>query len=167
MTASSSRHHSIIADTHLQRLIVCDPSARWLGAIRGSIDESQRRAVVPALDLDDAVGQSQTVNHALVTVFVPRDHAQKTIDQIRQSRLDRPVLFFAVCDPELAPWRLALVEAGCARVFTSLLQLDNLLQSAGEYFSVQPPVRFSWQDQILARMPWPRWASPKAPDSAA
>ncbi len=163
MSTPTNNQVSVFLDQVLQRMIICDPSGRWLGAIRGALDEMQRRAVVPSLDLQDAVRQAENANQALVVFYVSSDHPQKAIEQIHQNRLARHVLLFAVCDPVLSPWRLALVEAGCTRVFTSLLQLDDLIKSAGQFFNAEPPVRFSWQQLIQARMPWPAWSPEKDP----
>lgn len=160
-TGASPAGVPLFRDRRIQRLLVCGGSSGWLGAIRGSIPAADCRAVLPVLGAEDAAAELRTgIAQALVLVEVKAGRvAAPVLGGVLQGLpVDSAVI--AVGDAGLWPWRLVLVEAGYARVFTGLAELDSLLRLARRFFSGQMTDPLGWEQRVQRSLPWPGHASP-------
>jgi hypothetical protein len=158
-TTNPDKTGILFRDPLLQRLIVLDSSGRWLGAIRAEVAGIEQRSVVPALDWADAATQSHRVEQALVLCHISSDQVNSVTDKRSVAEFTAGTRHFAVGDQDLQPWRLPLVEAGFARVFTSILQLSDVIRLAQRFFSGQIASKPNLQRRLLLKMPWPNHAS--------
>lgn len=156
-------------DPSRHRIIVCDPSGRWLAVLRqaagwypGAAELPRRhpaRAITAALDPEDAVIQSRAVPLAVVAIRLDPRRLAEAIREIRRVGFGDQVRLVALGGPELAAWRHVLVEAGFADGLTSLTQADRLFRLAQDEpgWNCRPPL--TWRQEVARLLPWPRHAT--------
>lgn len=167
----------VFSALHAQRIIVLDPLGRWLGLIRARLSgvagaqtpantaqalrrhDCPGRAVVPALNLDDALSMAMRLERSVVLVDMA---AGRMIAETRSvAAMNWPVsVMLLASSMECRPAEeLFLLEGGFDALVRSVAEVDRVIRLAAGHFSGQWPVQPKWPEGLVSRLPWPKQAS--------
>ena len=140
--------------TAASRLLVCERSGQWAGALRHELAETglhvwETRSLAECWELLAATPAS------FVVVELTESHAEGLLRRMTRLERDFPLAQVAVvAQRRLADWQWLVREAGAVHFTCSPRQLAPLAEMACRHLAGVPPPPQSLTDRIWAALPW-------------